>query len=402
VQVISRATRYGGLVLWVLGLLVTVAPSSAKADGGAPQLAYVGGAGQGVNVIDIAQQQVIGSIVSGGDPHAVLLSFDGSILYVTQPALGRISVIAAKTGKTLCTASLPGQPSLLALKLDGTVLYVAGVGDTSARALNPTTCAIERAFETHEPIYGLAVAASTALDATPTTPNQLWIAGTDALTVFEVNGHLLGTVPLPDGPEHLTIPGGFTAYITTRQGSVVAVDLNSRKIIGTLLRGGPFGTMDYDATTGEVYVPDQKNNALDVLLPVTANTPVLPQEPVRMLHLTGSPQSVAITSDGTLGFVALANGQVTMLDVPGRNTVANFAVGGTPHFIITGTYPPANSPATLPQQTPSSPISLSPLLLPILMLLVGCILLGALWLVWRHARKPLAGQGSQGAADKRL
>src|SRR6202043_3058951 len=103
----------------------------------------------------------------------------------------------------------------------------------------------------------------TAANATPSTPNQLWIAGSTALTIFEINGHLLGTVPVAGGPQYISIPGGFTAYVTTRQGTVVAVDLNTRQVIGTLLSRGQFGPMDYNAITGEVYVPDQQHNLLD-------------------------------------------------------------------------------------------------------------------------------------------
>src|SRR6266849_5780746 len=299
---ISRIYRYSFCFLLTLFLLAGLFSPSAYADGGAPQLAYVAGAAQGISIIDIAQRRVTGTIAVAGNPRTVLMSLDGHALYVTQPTLGRVAVLAAKTGKTLCTASLPGQPSLLALSLDATVLYVAGQGDTSVRALDPLTCAVQRTFETHEPVYGLAVAASTAADATPTTPNQLWITGTTSLTIFEVNGHLLGSVPITGGPQDICIPGGFTSYITTRQGSVVAVDLNTRQVIRTLLRGGQLGSMDYDANTGEVYVPERQHNQLDVLTPVTAGTTVTPQEPARILHLSSSPQSVAITSDGQLGF----------------------------------------------------------------------------------------------------
>lgn len=264
------------------------------------------------------------------------------------------------------------------------------VREIPARAVDPATCAVKQTFPTHEPIYGLAVAASTAPDATPATPNQLWVAGATALMVFEVTGHVLGSVPLAAGPEHITIPGGFTAYVTTRQGTVVAVDLNTRTVIRTLLRGGPFGSMDFDETTGEVYVPDQRANQLDVLIPVTAGTTVMPQEPVRVFHLGGSPQSVAITNDGALGFVALSNGQVLMLDVPRRQVVSSFAVGGTPHFIITGTYPPAANPALGTVQTaplPTKALSTSSLLLVILLALAGLLMLSALWLFWRHYQK---------------
>jgi len=241
------------------------------------------------------------------------------------------------------------------------------------------------------------VTASTAADATPTTPNQLWVTGTTSLTIFEVNGHLLGSVPITGGPQGICIPGGFTAYITTRQGSVVAVDLNTRQVIRTLLREGQFGSMDYDANTGEVYVPDRQHNQLDVLTPVTAGTTVTPREPARILHLSSSPQSVAITSDGQLGFVALSNGQVLMLDVPGRSIVTSLTVGGTPHFIITGLYPPVNSPISPPQQTATPPSQASPIsLLLVSMVLAGVLLLGTLWLYWRQYQKRLAGQRSVG------
>jgi DNA-binding beta-propeller fold protein YncE len=368
----------------------------AYADGGAPQLAYVAGSAQGISIIDIARRRVTATIPIAGNPRTVLLSPDGHALYVTQPALGRVAVIAAKTGKTLCTASLPGQPSLLAMSLDATVLYVAGQGDTSVRALDPTTCALQRTFETHEPVYGLAVAASTAPDATPSTPNQLWIAGATALTVFEVNGHLLGSVPVSGGPRGICIPAGFTAYVTTRQGTVVAVDLYTRRIVRILLSGGQFGTMDYDANTGEVYVPDRQHNSLDVLNPVTASAAMMPQEPARTLPLSGSPQSVAITSDGQLGFAALSNGQVVMLDIPGRKMITHIAVGGTPRFIITGLYPPAVASSSVPQQATTpllSTVPAGPFLLVLSLVLVGILLLAVLWFFWRRYQRRRASPG---------
>src|SRR5205085_4507747 len=111
------------------------------------------------------------------------------------------------------------------------------------------------------------------------------ITGTTALTIFDATGQLLGSVPIAGGPQNISIPGGFTAYVTTRQGTVVAVDLNTRQVIRTLLSGGQFGPMDYNAVTGEVYVPDRQHNQLDILAPVTAGTTVTPQEPARILPL---------------------------------------------------------------------------------------------------------------------
>ncbi len=263
------------------------------------------------------------------------------------------------------------------------------------RAINPASCAIERTFATRQPVYGLAVAASTAPNATPSTPNQLWITETTSLTVYEVNGNLLGTVPIASGPQNISIPGGFTAYVTTRQGTVIAIDLYTRKMVGTLLTGGIFGSMDYDAITGEVYVPDEQHNRLDVLAPITAATAPVPREPTRIIPLNGSPQSIAITNDGQLGFVALSNGQVIMLDIPGRSSVASIVVGGTPHFIITGLYPPAGSSTstighTSSSSSPALPVNIS--LFIVLIVLAGILALSASWFSWHHYQKRYAGK----------
>ena len=386
----ARTYCYRFCFLILLFTLVAIFSSSAHADGGAPQLAYVAGTAHGISIIDIAKQRVTGTIYESGDPHTILLSLDGSELYVTQPSLGQVAVFGTKTGKTLCSVSLPGQPSLLALSLDSTILYAAGQGDSNVRAIDPQTCVVKRTFETHEPVYGLAVTASTAANATPSTPNQIWITGTTSLTIFDANGQLLGSVPIAGGPQNISIPGGFTAYVTTRQGTVVAVDLNSRQVIRTLLSGGQFGPMDYDANTGEVYVPDRQHNQLDVLAPIVADTTVIQQEPARIIPLSNSPQAVAITSDGQLGFVALSNGQVIMLDIPRRSIITGITVGGTPHFIITGLYPPANAPLTTPQQTTIPPSSTKPfgsLLLIFSLALIGVLLLGMFWLFWKNYQK---------------
>jgi hypothetical protein len=77
-----------------------------------------------------------------------------------------------------------------------------------------------------------------------------------------------------------------------------------------------------------------------------------------------------------------------MLDIPARNIVTSIAVGGTPHFIITGLYPPANSPTPAIQQAaiPSSSLKTINLLLIISAVLIGVLLLGTLWFFGQRRR----------------
>ena len=265
-----------------------------------------------------------------------------------------MSIIRASTGLILCTVHLPGQPSLFAIDPDLNILYAAGNGSAQVTALDPTNCKILNTFTVNNPVYGLAVALTAGSNLNGGVSNQLWIASTDSLTLFDGQEHqILGTVPFPDGPQYLSIPPGDTAYVTTRQGSVDAVSLRTNQV-RRILNGGIFGPMDYDALTGEVYVPDALHQVLNVLSPVDMSVSAILPEPERVIHTQGIPESVAITSDGLLGFIALREGKVAMWDLIAHRLVYIVNVGGSPRFIITGLYPPPVLTIPTPVSNPIS------------------------------------------------
>lgn len=373
------------LTLWTLCLFSS--PLHARADGGAPNLAYVSGTSSGVSVIDVGQARVTRTITVAGDPHTILLSADGSTLYVTQPSLGQVSLLTAKTGQVICTAHPGGIPTLLALDPNTATLYSAGSGSTTVSAFDAGNCHLKRTYETGSPVYGLAITLP-GTGITHATSGQLWVSGTQSLTVFDNRTeHLLAHVPLAAGPQYLSIPpGGATVYVTTRQGSVEAIDIATR-ITRQLLTGGSFGTMDFDELSGEVYVPDAQHNLLDVLAPVNLSATASPAEPNRVIHLDSSPTSVAITNDGQLGFVALRGGKVAMIDLLERQVVYTVSVTGMPRFIITGLFPPDLLPA--PTHTPLTNVhtqqGTSPNILPkiVLSAVLVVILVLVLFLAWQ-------------------
>ncbi|WP_126595268.1 YncE family protein [Dictyobacter aurantiacus] len=316
------------------------------ADGGAPNLAYVAGSTGGVGVIDVGQQKVTKTIKVAGDPHLVALSQDGRFLYVTQPQLNKIAIIAARTGDQVCAASVPGAPTLLVFDPNVKSLYVGGSNGPTVTVIDAENCTIKRKIETTGPVYGLAYAAVGSA-VSGKNGEQLWVSNEKALNVYDdVSGQQLANIPLPQGPRYLSIPPGSTVYATTAAGSLQAIDLSSHKV-SPLLSGGTYGPMDFDETTGEVYVPDSTHNQLVVLNPVNAGF-TIPKEPNHVLKLDAAPRSIAITNDGQLGFAALSNGNVAMYDIPGRQLAATIPAGGTPQFIITGLYPP--NLGTTPQQ----------------------------------------------------
>lgn len=336
-ETIWRLLIFGVTLCGLLSL--TPATPRVYADGGAPNLAYVAGGAQGISVIDIRQQKVTRTIALDGSPSMVYLSLDGRYLYAAQPTVNKVTMIAAGTDKVVCSVSVPGQPSLLAFDPGVSILYVAGQGSSTITALDASNCSIKQKISAGGPVYGLAMAQVGTSGTNGGSGNQLWFSTKSALNVFQLP-NTIQSIAVPAGPAYISIPPGATVYTSTRQGSIVAVSLQTRKVTPPLVTSGDFGPMDFDEFTGEIYVPDKKHNQLDVLSPIYYSS-VLPKEPEHVIKMPVSPQSVAITSDGNLGFVALANGSVTMLDIPGKQSVTTFVVGGSPRFIITGLYPPS-------------------------------------------------------------
>jgi len=305
------------------------------ADGGAPNLAYIAGSAKGISVVDIQQKTVTNSFALTGNPQTIYLSLDGRFLYVTQPALNRVTALAARTGQTFCTLNVPGQPSLLAFDPGSNMLYVAGNGAASVTEFDPNNCAIKKTIKTSGLVYGIAVANT----GTGANGDQLWVSVPAGLEVFDNRG-LIASIPIPGGAQYISIPPGFMVYVTTKEGKLYPVSLGTQQVLPPVLSGGQFGPMDYDMNSDKVYVPDMLNKRIDVLAPIVSTTPPFPTEPEHVIPLGVAPQSIAITSDGQFGFIALAGGNVAMLDVPGREIFDTVFVGGNPRFIITGLYPP--------------------------------------------------------------
>lgn len=389
------------LLLCFLGIFV-LNDTTALADGGAPNLAYVAGAGRGIAVVDVVKQGVTGSLAVGGDPAMILLSLDGRFLYVTQPLLGRVEIVAASTGATICTAKVPGQPTLLALDANDNTFFAAGNGASSVTALDMNNCNVKHTYAVQGHVYGLAIAViGTSLPSG--TNSQLWVADDTSLTIFDAaGGQQLGNIPIAGGPQYITIPPGATIYTTTRDGHVLAVDLAASHNVTTLYSGGTFGPMDYDATTGQIYVPDQEQKQLVVLDPLSSGMPAL-QEPSRLIPLGAQPLSIAITNDGQLGFAALDDGTVVMIDVPAHAVITTIRVGGNPRFIITGLYPPAALPLVPNTPQASYYLSIALTILGYAIVVVLLVVPITLFVVYsKRQRKALQEQGSAQQMSKAI
>ena len=348
----------GALAIRVCMALIALAalwiPGVTYADGGAPNLAYVAGTGQHadqVTVVDIATRRVSTRIAVGAGATSLLLSPDARYLYVTREPTDDVAVVDAHSGHVVAAIACGRAPVAMAIDLSGTGdAYVADSGDGTLSVLDLAARRRVGSIKVGARPMGVAVAGPESGIADPTS-SEVYVAnaGDNSVTILNGRTHAaLATVPVPGGPSSIVIPAtGGVAYVATQSGAIYAISLGGHILLGKLLqlRGPGPDQMDYDAITGDVYVPDADASEVDVLRPASAGAggpATLPAEPARTLAVAGAPAAVAITFDGAYGFVASRNdGSVVMFDAPTHRALATLVVGGHPGSIITGAYPPA-------------------------------------------------------------
>jgi YVTN family beta-propeller protein len=340
----------------VAGLAATWrAGGVAQADGGAPNLAYIvteAANGGNLVIIDLGTGQIAAHVEVGGDPRAVILSVDSRFAYVSQAANDAIAIVDARTRRMVGALPTGDAPGAMALDIAVTgYLYVVNTAGDSVTVLDLAQRRAVATIPVGKSPRGIAVAGPGSGIANPGDA-EVYVANAESNSVSVISARsqqVVAEIPVPGGPQEVVVPAtGGVAYVGASDGAILALDLASHQVIGQLLRlrGGAPGVMDYDAVTGQIYVPDPTGGIVEVLRPAAPasgeSSPALPDEPVRTLPFTEGPTAVAITFDGALGFVAQRDaGKVAMFDAGTYTTLTTFTVGDAPRAIITGAYPPS-------------------------------------------------------------
>ncbi|MBA3827172.1 MAG: YncE family protein [Ktedonobacterales bacterium] len=337
------------LVLGCSGVAALLPSGPVHADGGAPNLAYIAGAGANGNalaIIDINQRRVTHSVALMGTPWGVVLSADNRYAYVTEQSAGQLAIVDTRTYAVTGTVATGAGATGIAIDFaDAAHLFVANREAGTVTVVASDQPHVLATILVGQQPTGIAIAGQgTTITGNP----QVFVAnaGSDTISVIDaVSRTVTSTISVPGGPQYVVIPANASvAYVTTRAGAVFVIALATHQVLGALVQraGASFGVMDYDAITSQIYVPDAANGALAILAPVTASGGAhFPTEPSQQLSVAGGPSAVAITFDGAFAFVTTHDtGQVLMLDATTSQTLATISVGGTPHTIITGSYPP--------------------------------------------------------------
>jgi YVTN family beta-propeller protein len=251
---------------------------------------YVSGR-YGVYIFAVPSVAPVGTIPFDGYIGALLLSPDGTRLYVVGGQAGTVSVLSTATGVLLATVAVPGI-SHAALSPDGSTLYVVAGGqieliDTATYAISDTI-----SFDVYVASYlsGIALAP-------------------DGSTAY------VAAQNCPDGPSGYGSTASTPAPTPTRsvrpcERGILVIDIASKSLSRTILLPvipvelavAPNGSAVY--ATAYAYYPANGSGAVAVVDPVTGS--------VRMIYGEHGVNQIVFTPDGTR--VYLAGERISVLD----------------------------------------------------------------------------------------
>ena len=186
----------------------------------------------GIGVIDVSANRLLGILPGGTDPETLALAPDGRTIYVANEDGMQLSAIDLASGKVRASARIGVEPEGVAVRPDGKVVYVACEGASTAYAIDALTLAVVAKIPT-----GLRPRAiGFARDGHSGFISDEMGA---AITVFDTRTQqVLRTIPLPTTAGTLTRPMGLATspdgkslYVTTgRAGALIEIDLPTASI----------------------------------------------------------------------------------------------------------------------------------------------------------------------------
>ncbi len=189
-----------------------------------------------VSVFDPSTATLITRFALSGRPWAVLVSPDGSRLYITLHTTGTLLVLDADTGRVLKEIPLGPQPRGMALSPDGKRLYVAVADASDVYAVNTSTLEIEQTFPVDKGAVALAPSPDGARLYVVNQPNG-YLHVVDLVKRAELERVYLG-----DQPSSVLVRGdGRRIYVSVTGNNTIAVlDARSNTVVDTIAtRGRP-------------------------------------------------------------------------------------------------------------------------------------------------------------------
>jgi YVTN family beta-propeller protein len=281
----------------------------------APNGTYGYIANRGANVLtvfDAVRGVVTGTIpVRDGGPQFVAFSPDGNRAYVSifnaERTVNEVGVLDTATGAFTAHIPVGVRPFALVVSPDGSKVYVPNHDSGGITVIDAATNAVIGSIQVAPNPHWLAVSKD---------GKRMYAANHESnlVTVIDTsNNAILATIPVGQSPHsivaHPTKPLVFN--VNYDSSSVSVIDTTTNTVVATVPTGSHPQDITLSADGKHGYLACVDENAIEVL--DTTTYKIVSKVPVGQ-----SPTSVAVSPDGRHAFVTnLADGTVTTLNIAG-------------------------------------------------------------------------------------
>lgn len=147
-----------------------------------------------VDVINLVSKSIIGTISTGRSPQGLVVSPDGTRLFVVNSGSGTVSVVDTATNRVRSTISVGSTPHNAVISHDGTKLYVSNYGSGTVSVIDTATSSVANTVGVGVHPHGIAI---------DSKGKQLYVANysSNTLSIIDtVTLQTIATIPTGIGP----------------------------------------------------------------------------------------------------------------------------------------------------------------------------------------------------------
>jgi YVTN family beta-propeller protein len=260
----------------------------------AAPFAYVTRSDGTVRVIDVATQNIVATINTGGRPEGVAINPEGARAYIANAATDELHIVDAAAHQVVANLALAPGPSAVVLNPSGTRIYVlhpGGGGASQLTILNAEnfTGAGTIVFASRTERLAMSADGSRLFVSHPSA-NMVSVVDTTSLVVTSI-----GTGTSPYGMKH--DPNLNRLYVVNAGGTVTVINVANSTAIATLALPGCQGSRNIDVNPQgtRLFVTCEDNNALQAVNVATLQATTV--------AVGVRPTAVQVTPDGQLVYV---------------------------------------------------------------------------------------------------
>lgn len=245
-----------------------------------------------------AGPSVTATIPVGRTPSGVVVSPNGSVVYVTNSGSNTVSVIDAATSAVTATIAVGTRPSAVAVSSNGGRVYVTNVGTNSVSVIDTAS----------NTVVGGPIAVGVSPSSVVVSPDgsRLYVVNAGGNTVSVINtatNTVISTIAVGLAPSAAVIsPNGKRVYVanweraTGSEGSVSVIDTATNVVIGTTTVGVQPTGLAINPNGSRVYAVNYGNSVVSVINTATNGVIASP-------NVGTAPWSVAVSPDGKTAYV---------------------------------------------------------------------------------------------------